>query len=137
MTYVTWNFFLSEIDRTRMHSSRMCTTCSLPYRAVSVQEGLCLVGSLSRGGLCLGGLCLGGLCPRGYLSSGVSVQGNPPGQRPPHKEHGTRHRDPLEGTWDQTQRPPGRNMGPGRQTGSDIIRDPPPPPVDRMTDRQV
>ena len=31
------------------------------------------------------------------------------------KEHGTRHRDPLKGTWDQTQRPAQRNMG-GIQT---------------------
>ena len=41
----------------------------------------------------------------------------------------------LEGTWDQAQRPPRRNMGPGSQTGSDIIHRP--SPVNRMTDRQV
>ena len=46
-------------------------------------------------------------------------------------------RDPLdrdpsqEGTWDQGQRPPRKNMGPGSQTGSDIIQRP--PPVSRMT----
>ena len=34
------------------------------------------------------------------------------------KEHGTRHRDPLKGTWDQTQRPAQRNMGPDTETRS-------------------
>ena len=41
-----------------MHSSRMRTAHSLPYRGVSVQGSLCL-GGLCPGGLCLGGLCLG------------------------------------------------------------------------------
>ena len=31
-------------------------------------------------------------------------------------------REPPEGTWDQEQRLPRRNMGPGSQTGSDIIQ---------------
>ena len=43
-----------------------------PGEGVSVQGGLCLGGSLSRGlcpgGLCLGGLCPGGLCPQGWVS---------------------------------------------------------------------
>ena len=47
----------------------------------------------------------GGLCPGGLPDS-------PPGQTPPPtnqdrvppKEHGTRDRDPLEGTWDQAAR---------------------------------
>ena len=37
-------------------------------------------------------------------------------------------RDPqtlMEGIWDEGQRPPRRNMGPGTQTGSDIIQRPP------------
>ena len=38
----------------------------------------------------------------------------------------------LEGKWDQGQRAPRRNMGPGSHTGSDIIQKP--LPVDRMTD---
>ena len=40
---------------------------------------------------------------------------------------GPPYRDPLEGTWDQGQRPPRSNMGPGRQIGRDIILNPPPP----------
>ena len=48
---------------------------------------------------------------------------DPPGQSP-------LDREPLEETWDQRQRPPGRNMGPGSQTGSDIIQR---PHVNRMT----
>ena len=40
---------------------------------------------------------------------------------------------PLEGTWDQAQRPPGRTMGPGSQMGSDIIQTPPHPTPNRMT----
>ena len=54
--------------------------------------------------------------------SGVSLTERPP----------PRDRDPLEGTWDHRQRaPPRRSMGPGSQTGSDIIQT---PRVDRMTD---
>ena len=34
-------------------------------------------------------------------------------------------RDPLDGTWDLRQRAPRRNMGPGSQTGSQIIQRPP------------
>ena len=39
-------------------------------------------------------------------------------------------RDPqtlMELTWDEGQRPPRRNMGPGTKTRSDIIQRPPPP----------
>ena len=51
--------------------------------------------------------------------------------RDPQKEHGTRDRDPqkVHGTRD---RPSRKNMGPGSQTGSDIIQRPP-PPMNRMT----
>ena len=81
-----------------MHSSRILTANSLPYRGslsggvsvqeVSVQRCLCQGGSLSRGGLCLeGGLCPGvvsvwgslsrrGLCPGG-LCPGVFVRETP------------------------------------------------------------
>ena len=38
--------------------------------------------------------------------------------------HVTRDKDPLEGTWDQKQRPPKRNNGPGSQTGNDILQRP-------------
>ena len=59
-----------------------------------------------------------------------------PGQRPPDRDPPTQRpldRDPwietpMEGTWDQGQRPPRRNMGPGSKTGSDIIQRFPPPP---------
>ena len=46
--------------------------------------------------------------------------------RDPQKEHGTRHRDPQEkhGTRHRDH-PPQRNMGPGSQTGSNIIQKPP------------
>ena len=61
----------------------------------------------------------------------------------PSKDHGTRHRDPSEGPWDQAQRlsegpwdqaqsPAERNIGPGIQTVTSY-RDP--PPVKRMTHR--
>ena len=88
-----------------MHPSRMCTGRCLPYRG-----GVSAKGSLSfgDGGLCLGSLFRWGLCPGG------SVGGPPSVQIHPQKEHGTRVRDP-----------PGRNMGPGSQTGSDIIQRPP------------
>ena len=51
---------------TRVHSSRMCTACSLPWGSLSG-------GSLSRGVSVQGGLYPGGLCPGGSLSRGVSV----------------------------------------------------------------
>ena len=55
-----------------MHSSRMRTTRSLPYRA-----GVSVRGAFVQGGLCPGGsLSGGGFCPEGYLSRGVSVQGD-------------------------------------------------------------
>ena len=47
---------------------------------------------------------MGSLCPRSLCPGGL-CQG-----------------DPLEGTWDERQRPPGRNMRPGNQTRSDIQR---------------
>ena len=43
-------------------------------------------------------------------------------------------RDPTEGILDQGQSPPRRNVGPGSQTGSDIIQGTPHPSMDRMTD---
>ena len=97
---------------TRMHSSRMRTARSLLYQGVS--RGVSVQGSL---------------CPGGSLSRGVSVR------KTPWKEHGTRGRDPQEkhGTRDRGPQkkhvtrdrdPPRRNMGPGNQTGSDIIQRP-------------
>ena len=88
--------------KTRMHSSGMRTTCSLPYGGRgwglcpvggSLSKGsLCPGGSVQQGGLCpAGGLCQaggsmssrgvsvqGGLCPEGSLSMGVSVKGGSP-----------------------------------------------------------
>ena len=66
------------------------------------------------------------MCTACFSDSGVSLQ-RPFLDRDPwtetlRKEHGTRDRDPLR-----------RNMGPGSQTGSDIIQRPP-SVVDRMTD---
>ena len=49
----------------------------------------------------------------------------PLGGRPPHPH---KHTPPC---WRQTPR---KNIGPGSQTGSDIM---PAPPVDRMTDRHL
>ena len=57
-----------------MHSSRMRTALSLPYRGICVQGGSLSRGSLSKGGFCSGGLCPGGLCP-GVSVWGVSVWG--------------------------------------------------------------
>ena len=77
-----------------MHSSRVRTARSLLYggglcpgglclaegslssRGISVQGGLCPVGSLSRGSL-------GGLCPGGSISRGFSVLGGLPDRTPP------------------------------------------------------
>ena len=70
-------------SKTRMHSSRMRTTRSLPYGGVSLPRGgegsLSLGVSLYRGvsvwGLCTGGSLFGGSLSRGSLSvRGVSVQ---------------------------------------------------------------
>ena len=55
-----------------------------------------------------------------------------PGQRPPHKDP-PGQRPPTWRNMGPGTDTPRRNMGPGCQTGSDIIRRPPPPP-DRMTD---
>ena len=63
------------------------------------------------------GVSVQGSLSRGSLSMGLSVR-----------------ETPLEATWDQGQRPPERNMGPGSQTGSDIIRRPLPSP---WTERQT
>ena len=57
-----------------------------------------------------------GCVPPALYHTGVSVKGLPVRETP------------LEGTWDQGQRPPERNMGPGSQTGSDIIQRPLPSP---------
>ena len=89
---------MSFLYQTRMHSIRMRTSCSLPYRGggegvgalsgevsiqgVSVQEGLCpgvglcpegslYGGSLYGGSLSRGVSIQGGLCPGGSLSRGV------------------------------------------------------------------
>ena len=58
------------------------------------------------------------------ISVGYISRQRPPGQRS--SWSGTLpDRDPPEGTWDQGQRLPRRNRGPGSQTGSDIIQRPP------------
>ena len=67
----------SQISRRRMHSSRMLTARFFTVRGVF----------LSRGNLCPGGLCPGGL-PDRDLPEGTWDQR----QKPPQKEHGTRHR---------------------------------------------
>ena len=55
-----------------------------------------------------------GLCPgEGFLSRRVSVNKTLPWTETPWKEHGTKDRNP-----------PGRNMGSGSQTGSNIIHRP-------------
>ena len=61
---------------TRMHFSRMRTARYLPYK---------------------------GLCPEGVSVWVVSVRENLQTETC-WKEHGTRDRDPLEGTWDQAAR---------------------------------
>ena len=73
-----------------------------------------------------------------WVSLQRTPQDIPPGQRLPLTETPSQQRPlwtetPNEGTCDQGQRPPRRNMGSGSQTGSDIIQTPP-PPMDRMTD---
>ena len=95
---------------TRIHSSRMHRTYSLPYRGglcpgcVSVHRV-----SVSKGCLCPGGLCPGWSLSRGSLSWVVSVQGLSvlgglcladisgmnmgPETETPWKEHGTRELD--------------------------------------------
>ena len=86
------------MNLTRMHSSMMRTTHSLPYRGVFVHGVLCPRGSPSRG-LCLGVSVQGRVSVQGVsvqreslswggsvqrLSvQGVTVQGYPLGQRPP------------------------------------------------------
>ena len=82
---------------TRMHSSRMRTARSLPYRegvsvrggslsmgvsaqgvsvwGISIHGGLCPRGIFSRAVSVPGGLCPGGLCPGGLCLREVSVQG--------------------------------------------------------------
>ena len=96
----------SKLLLTRMHSSRTHTTRSLPYRR-----------TLSRGSL-----------PRRvsvqgiYIQGGLCLEGQRPWTETPKKKQGTRDTDSLEETWDQRQRPPGRNMRPGSETGSDIIQ---------------
>ena len=72
----------------------------VPPASVTAGRGRSLSwGSLSRGSLS-GGSLFRGLCP----------------------EEDPLYIDPPEGTWDQGQRPPGRNMGWDSQTGSDIIQ---------------
>ena len=56
-----------------MHSSRMRTARTLPYRGGFCPGGLCL-GVSVQGGLCLEGLCLGVSVQGGSLSMGVSVR---------------------------------------------------------------
>ena len=62
---------------TKMHSSRMRTACSIPYRGCLSRGGSLSRGSLSRvsvQGLCLGGLFPGRSLSRGSLSRGISVK---------------------------------------------------------------
>ena len=69
-----------------------------------------------------------GSLSRGCLSGRVSVR------ETLWKEHGTRERDPLEGTWDQRKRPPWKEHGtrqPDRKWHHTET------PLNRMTDRQV
>ena len=52
---------------------------------------------------------------------------DPPGQRPPEKETSGQRppgQRPPEGPWDRGQRPPRGKMGPGSQTGNDIMQRP-------------
>ena len=111
-------YFWNEEFETRMHSSRMRTAQSLPYKGevVSVQGGSLFERSLS-----------GGSLSRGSLSRGVSVQGGCLSlSREVYCQGVSVRETPPEGTWDQRQRPPGRNMGPGSHTGSVIIHRLPP-----------
>ena len=67
---------------TRMHSIRMRTARSLPYKGGFSVRGCLFRGYLSRGPLSRGGLCQGALCPGGALSKGflsreVSVRETP------------------------------------------------------------
>ena len=85
-------------------------------------------GGLSRAVSVQGVLCLGGLCLRGFLSRGVSVQeglcqGDPPGQRPPGRN-----------MWPETSPPKEHGT---RQPDRKCHHIETPPPVNRMTDRQV
>ena len=59
--------------------------------------------------------------------SGILPDRDPPGQRVPDQD-----KDPLEGTWDERQRPPGRNMDQVALQEVAPYRDP--LPMDRMTD---
>ena len=100
---------------TRIHSSRMRTARSLLYRGVSVW----------------GGLYPGDLCPEESLSGEISVRKTPgrnmgPEAETPRKKHGTRDRGPQKKHVTRDRDPPRRNMGPGNQTGSDIIQRPHP-----------
>ena len=76
--------FVTAIS-TRMHSSRMRTTLSLPYGG-SLSRGYLSRGYLSRGSLS-GGLCPGGLYPGGW----ISVQGGLPETPLPSCEQNHRH----------------------------------------------
>ena len=85
-------------------------------KGVSVQRGLCwgncLWGSLSRFGLCRQVFVQevsvqGDLCPVGVSGINMGLET----ETPSWKEHGTKYRES-----------PRRNMGPGSQTGSDIIQ---------------
>ena len=71
-----------------------------------------------------GGLYGGGLPDRPSQTDSPSPQAeSPTGQRPPWTDT-----PPPERTWDQADTPlPRRNMGPGSQTGRDIIQRLPPP----------
>ena len=112
---------------TRKHTSRMSTACCSDSGAVSLQRPpWAETSSLDREPL-----------PRADPQTLPRQRppldiNSPPGQRPP-----------PEQTWDQGQKPTGRNMGPGTETPLEGIwdqaarqegtscRD---PPVDRMTD---
>ena len=88
---------------------------SLQGVGVSVQWASVQEGSLSRRGLYPGGSCSGRCLSRRGLCSGRSLSRDIPPDRHPLSS---------QGTWDQRQRTPRRSMGPGSQTGSDIIETP-------------
>ena len=101
----------------------MGTACSLPYRWVSAWRGGLCPGVSVWGVSVQGGLCPGGALSRGSLSIGV----------------------PVRETWDQRQRPPGRNMRPETENPLKVTWDQagreevtlyrgPLPSVNRMTD---